>query len=193
MHRREYLFQIKNGFVSIAPPFRWFDSPDTRGCKSHSIACAMLSTAGLLTYLSCHTFPTLWLCQSCGQWFLWYKPLSANILQTIQGENYSSEYCFGFGVFRCPFFVALLLPMSCPTFLRPCPSFSGSPFVGLSVLPTEFPFAPPSVETVYGAKIVKKEEKNKPKLDKCERNCDFLPVITIKIITLQVTMRVVRA
>lgn len=84
------------------PPFRWFDSPDTRGCKSHNIACAMLSTAGLLTYLSCHTFPTLWLCQSCGQWFLWYKPLSANILQTIQGENYSSEYCFGFGVFLSP-------------------------------------------------------------------------------------------
>jgi hypothetical protein len=42
-------------------PFRLFDSPDTRGCKSHNIACAMLSTAGLLTYLSCHTFPTLWL------------------------------------------------------------------------------------------------------------------------------------
>lgn len=180
MHRREYLFQIKNGFVSISPPFRWFDSPDTRGCKSHNIACAMLSTAGLLTYLSCHTFPTLWLCQSCGQWFLWYKPLSANILQTIQGENHSSEYCFGFGVFRYPF-------------LRSCPSFSGSLFVGLSVLPTEFPFAPPSVETVYDAKIGEKEEKNKPKLDKCERNCDFLPVITIKIITLRVTMRVVRA
>ena len=143
MHRREYLFQIKNGLRATPSPSVCLIRPILAGANriTSPVRCSQRQVFWLIS-LATPSQP--FGCEPvCGQWSLWYNPLFVNILQTMQGENHSSEYCFGFGVFRCPF-------------LRPYPSFSGSPFVGLSVLPTEFPFAPPSVETVYDAKIVKK-------------------------------------